>query len=213
MIKKLFKKREDKKIKGIEYALKKLIGKKFIRQILLTCPDKRELAASTALSLSLDEEALIRESAAILGIPYCQQVAPFNIELLPKWLPFYLLRQAGAVPLFVENAQLQGFICADPELLFNVIPGSRRYFIYLASWRAIFNALNLAEKAYLKRQEEAKKEREKEEEKKAEKAFYLIIEEALKHKCEKVQLALSEDKSEFVLYLVEDKKAVGKINP
>lgn len=122
------------------HALSKVLPIPVYQDLLRNEPDRRRLLQRAAKVVGLTEEAMGREIAQLLGLPFITSPDPSSIANLPARYSLAEFRRRGSIPL-IEGGRVIGAACVDPALLEGCLDPHPRPKFILSTWDALVQAL------------------------------------------------------------------------
>lgn len=121
-------------------ALLQLLPPPVFQELLRNEPDPRKLYQRAAKVVGVAEEAIGREIAELLKLPFVATPDATSLLDLPPRYSLGEFRKRGSIPLF-EKGRVVGAVCVDPALLKGCLDSQPPPKFVLSTWSGLTEAL------------------------------------------------------------------------
>ena len=144
-----------RKRRSLTDALRSVMDKRQVEQVLHSTPDRRHLVEAAAQVIGVTEGELLQRVARWFDLTVLDKPAPADLLVVQSTclgVTISDFRRAGIIPITSPDG-VHGLVCVDPTAVDALSEPIRQLPLYLATWESIARALHESEKELRDREE------------------------------------------------------------
>jgi CheY-like chemotaxis protein len=205
---------DTRRLPSLVKAMHKLVPKSVIKEVVSSSHDRRQWGVLAAAWVGVSEREFVSAAARELRMPYQDRVPVPDMTVFGDQARSMMsaLRKVGAI-VTLQGSQIVGFIATDPAEVRGLEFFDGMQNLSMAPWTEIVKALDMADRVLAEasaNQDRLQSTRKRE---LCEKVLNILIEEAVKHGTNNLEILSGEESGRYQFSTVEGRIAVGSIHP